>query len=117
MALVTNDAIAPLRRRQGLIQIKGLSEAATLRPALISINLLRSCPYASLLLHRTVSSLVARAPLQPRRHRRRRLGARLAEFSDANPPKSGGVLIAGQNAVPFDPNAAGRRATFRRNTT
>jgi hypothetical protein len=26
-------------------------------------------------------------------------------FSDANPPKNGGVLIAGQNAVPFDPNA------------
>jgi hypothetical protein len=49
MALVTNDAIAALRRRQGLIQIKGLSEAA-------------NCD-ASLLLQRTVSSLVAGAPL------------------------------------------------------
>jgi hypothetical protein len=26
-------------------------------------------------------------------------------FSDANPPKSGGVLLLGRNAVPFDPNA------------
>ena len=26
-------------------------------------------------------------------------------FSDKNPPKNGGVLMPGQNAVPFDPNA------------
>jgi hypothetical protein len=26
-------------------------------------------------------------------------------FSDASPPKNGGQLLVGQNAVPFDPNA------------
>jgi hypothetical protein len=26
-------------------------------------------------------------------------------FSDANPPKNGGVLLIGQNAIPFDPDA------------